>query len=177
MWLAFASLMLAALPPLPAQTAAQLEPHYVPVAQVRYRGRKPVRLLGPLTVAAPDSCAIVKDMKFRDGTIEGTWPANPRRMLRPKCAASSGSAIAFEAGSMNASICARRRGTRTIRYAGTIPRSMLRVRTSTLHACARSRRRSTNRRWTSSPARGPSSKSKWTAARRGWMYMVRGSRA
>ena len=63
--------------PLAAQTADRVEPKNVSVAQVTFKGRSAVQL-----IAAPDavnaaSYAVVKDMMFRDGSIEVDLSGQP----------------------------------------------------------------------------------------------------
>jgi hypothetical protein len=53
-----------------AQTAAQLDPHTVAVADVTYQGRSAVQVLAAPDAPNGESYAIIKNSKFLNGTIE-----------------------------------------------------------------------------------------------------------
>src|SRR5579859_7800840 len=56
--------------PLAAQTADKLAGKNVSIAQTDYKGRKAVQVIAAPDAATATSYAVVKDVSFRDGTIE-----------------------------------------------------------------------------------------------------------
>jgi hypothetical protein len=55
---------------LAAQSADRLEPKNVSIAQVNFKGRSAVQLIAARDAANATSYAVVKDVMFRDGSIE-----------------------------------------------------------------------------------------------------------
>lgn len=68
---------MAAIVPACAQTVDQLTPHNVSMASVTYQGRKAVRLTETGAVENGKAYAIVKNIGFRDGTIEAEVAGKP----------------------------------------------------------------------------------------------------
>jgi hypothetical protein len=56
--------------PLVAQTANNLAPHNVSIAQTTFKGRSAVQLIATPGARAATSYAVIKDVLFRDGSIE-----------------------------------------------------------------------------------------------------------
>src|SRR5690349_20810574 len=63
--------------PLAAQRADRLDGKNVSIAQTIFQGRSAVRLIAAPDAANATSYAIVKDMSFRDGTIEVDLAGQP----------------------------------------------------------------------------------------------------
>jgi hypothetical protein len=63
---------------LVAQTPDQLTPHKTKIEAVEYRGKKAVRIVEDGEVPNAEAYAIVKDRKFRNGTIEVEVAGAPR---------------------------------------------------------------------------------------------------
>lgn len=72
-----ALLTLAAAIPAWCQTVDQLTPHNISLAAVTYESRKAVRVVETGQVANGEAYAMVKDAKFRDGTIEAEVAGKP----------------------------------------------------------------------------------------------------
>ena len=70
---------LLALPALPvaAQSIDQLAAKNVSIAKTNYKGRSAIQVIGTLGAANATSYAVVKDAKFRDGTIEVDLAGQP----------------------------------------------------------------------------------------------------
>ena len=84
-------LVLLVITRLCAQTAEQLEPHGVSIADVKYQGKSAVRLDALPDVGNGESYAIVKGSHFHNGTIEVELAGKPLPAsfeLEPKGAAS-----------------------------------------------------------------------------------------
>ncbi|HEY3458592.1 MAG TPA: hypothetical protein VGK64_28685 [Bryobacteraceae bacterium] len=63
--------------PISAQKLDQLIPHNVSLDQVTYQGRSAIRVIAAPDAANGESYAILKDAKFRDGTIEADLAGKP----------------------------------------------------------------------------------------------------
>jgi hypothetical protein len=63
--------------PLVAQTADRLEGKHVSIAQSNYKGRSAVQVIATPGAANASSYAVIKDMAFRDGTIEVDLAGQP----------------------------------------------------------------------------------------------------
>jgi hypothetical protein len=70
-------LALAAILPAWGQTVDQLTPYNVSMASVTYEGRKAVHLTGAGPLGNGQTYAIVKNLSFRDGTIEAEVAGKP----------------------------------------------------------------------------------------------------
>jgi len=68
---------LAATSPISAQKLDQLIPQKVSLDQVTYQGRSAIRVIAAPGAANASSYAILKDTKFRDGTIEVDLAGKP----------------------------------------------------------------------------------------------------
>ena len=69
--------VLAAMLPISAQKLDQLIPRNVSLDQVTYQGRSAIRVVAAPSAANGSSYAILKDTKFRDGTIEVDLAGKP----------------------------------------------------------------------------------------------------
>jgi hypothetical protein len=63
--------------PLSAQTAGRLEGKNVSIAQTNFKGRSAIQVMAAPGAANATSYAVVKDMSFRDGTIEVDLAGQP----------------------------------------------------------------------------------------------------
>ena len=63
--------------PLAGQSADQLTGKNVTIAQTHYKGRNAVQVVAAPTAANASSYALIKDAKFRDGTIEVDLAGQP----------------------------------------------------------------------------------------------------
>ena len=70
MGVAPAALSVLLVVPLAAQTADRLEGRNVSIAQTTYKGRSAIQVIAAPDAANATSYAVVKDVSFRDGTIE-----------------------------------------------------------------------------------------------------------
>ena len=68
---------LAAMSPISAQKLNQLIPRNVSLDQVNYQGRSAIRAIAAPDAANGESYAILKDARFRDGTIEVDLAGKP----------------------------------------------------------------------------------------------------
>jgi hypothetical protein len=73
----YASLLVLLSLPLAAQTADKLTAKNAAVAQTNYKGRSAIQLIATPNAANASSYAVVKDSKFRDGTIEVELAGQP----------------------------------------------------------------------------------------------------
>ena len=80
----FALLAVAATLPAWGQTVDQLTPHNVSLSAVTYEGRKAVRLTETGPVENGAAYAIVKNVSFRDGTIEAELAGKPAAGAPPE---------------------------------------------------------------------------------------------
>ncbi len=69
--------VLVAISPISAQKLDQLIPRNVSLDQVTYQGRSAIRVIAAPDAANASSYAILKDAKFRDGTIEVDLAGKP----------------------------------------------------------------------------------------------------
>ena len=72
-----ASLLLLVAIPLAAQSPDRLVGKNVSIAQTNYKGRSAVHVLAKQEAANAESYAVVKDVQFRDGTIEVDLAGQP----------------------------------------------------------------------------------------------------
>jgi hypothetical protein len=75
--LAVAGLSVLPAVPLAAQSANRLEGKNVSIAEVNYKGRSAIQVIASPAAANATSYAVVKDVSFRDGTIEVELAGQP----------------------------------------------------------------------------------------------------
>src|SRR5258705_12550128 len=72
-----ASLSLLLAVPLAAQSADRLAGKNVSIAQINYKGRSAIQVIATPEAANASSYAVIKDLLFRDGTIEVDLAGQP----------------------------------------------------------------------------------------------------
>ena len=77
MTLALAGLSVLLAAPLAAQSANRLEGKNVSIAETNYKGRSAIQVIASPAAANATSYAVVKDVSFRDGTIEVELAGQP----------------------------------------------------------------------------------------------------
>jgi hypothetical protein len=77
MTLALAGLSVLLAVPLAAQSANRLEGKNVSIAETNYKGRSAIQVIASPAAANATSYAVVKDVSFRDGTIEVELAGQP----------------------------------------------------------------------------------------------------
>jgi hypothetical protein len=75
--LAVAGLSVLPAVPLAAQSANRLEGKNVSIAEINYKGRSAIQVIASPAAANATSYAVVKDVSFRDGTIEVELAGQP----------------------------------------------------------------------------------------------------
>jgi hypothetical protein len=164
--------------PLSAQSAYRLIAKNVSIKDANFKGRNAVQLIATPGAANATSYAVVKDVAFRDGTIEVDLAGQP--------AAGAGEGARGFIG-----IAFRLQGDGRYEYMYLRPTNgraddQVRRNHSTQYsshpdsispAHAKRLLRSMSRTWTCSRVSGPSTRLRWKAARRGSMCMERSSRA
>lgn len=151
--------------PLAAQTVDRLVGKNVSIAQTSFKGRTAIRVLASPDAPNAASYAVVKDATFRDGTIEVDLAGQPATGAGEGARGSSASRSAFTlTAATSTSICGPPMDGPTIRSGGITPPSTARIPSSTSLARDRRLPKSTSRTSIWSPASGPHTASRWTAA-------------
>jgi hypothetical protein len=81
-----------------AQTAEQLEPHGVQIADAKYEGKSAVRLVAQPTAANGESYAVLKGGRFHNGTIEVELAGKPAANAGPGARGFIGIAFRLQGG-------------------------------------------------------------------------------
>jgi hypothetical protein len=145
-----ASLSALIVVPLAAQNADRLVGKNVSIAQTNYKGQSSIQVIATPDAANAASYAVVKDVLFRDGTIEVDVAGQP--------AAGAGGGARISDPPMAAP---------TIKSGGIIPPNAVRTRVLTSPGRGRKLQKSTSRTSTWSPESGRSTRLRWKAAKRG----------
>ena len=151
--------------PLAAQTADRLAGKNVSIAQTNYQGRSAVQVIATPEAPNATSYAMVKDVSFRDGTIEVDVAGQPAAGAGGGARGFIGVAFRLQGdGATSTSISDPPMAGPTIKSGGITPPNIVRTRISTSPDRGRKLPKSMSRTLICSPVSGPSTRLRWRAA-------------
>ena len=162
-----ASLSVLLAVPLAAQSADRLVGKNVSIAQTNYKGRSAIQVIAAPDAANAASYAVVKDVSFRDGTIEVDLAGQPAAGAGGGARGFIGIAFRLQGdGATSTSISDPPTAGPTIKSGGITPPNTVRTRISTSPDRGRRLLKSMSRTLICSPVSGPSTRLWWKAAKR-----------